>query len=391
MRVHETALSLAGELVLLVSTTSRTARTLFAGVLLLMPQVAPGLAQAMKARNLDASRERATALPRTEDDQALVDGWPLYRTERGQTSFNDTMATLKATEDPAPQPGAFKGCQRLECPLALPAATADGWLPAGRYWVSPSEYVLVVHSPRNRDGRYGRRSIMNMQYFVFHEFHNSSRNTDLHDTISSHSRAVFVPLYMSKQGADVRGRSYVVVVQVAPLDVVSIHATNYGSAGPGIEVAKNASEPMQPLQGLAGILVATIAKTAVPRLKVVNHHGSEGRPMLDGYERRLALLRGRTDAPVTLPFVAAQPQQVAAATGRLEELIVRRGLSPRIPVAERALTPPRTATLAPTPAAATMREPMLIEAPRIVPRPIPASQPALVGPVRPALRPAHRS
>jgi hypothetical protein len=103
------------------------------------------------------------------------------------------------------------------------------------------------------------------------------------------------------------------------------------------------------------------------------------------------LLRGRTDAPVTLPFVAAQPQQVAAATGRLEELIVRRGLSPRIPVAERALTPPRTATLAPTPAAATMREPMLIEAPRIVPRPIPASQPALVGPVRPALRPAHRS
>src|SRR5262245_2833610 len=43
----------------------------------------------IKSRNLDVLREEATQLPRGEEDQAVVDGWPLYRTRRGQEAFND--------------------------------------------------------------------------------------------------------------------------------------------------------------------------------------------------------------------------------------------------------------------------------------------------------------
>src|SRR5690606_36467252 len=119
-------------------------------------------------------------------------------------------------------------------------------------------------------------------YFVFHEFHNSSRNTDPYDTISSHRGRVFVPFYMSKVGVDDHGRRYVAIIQVAPYDVVSVHATNYGSAGPGVEVAKNMSDDLQPLQARAGIVLARIVKRAAPLLRVVNHRGREGLSMLRG-------------------------------------------------------------------------------------------------------------
>ncbi len=313
----------------------------------------------IKERNfVGGARNGATNVPRSEADQALVDGWPLYRTDRGQTAFNDAMATLKATDTAAPGTEAFKGCVNLECPLTLPPLT-DGWMPAGRYWVSPSEYVLVAHSPRNRMGQYRRRGASDMRYFVFHEFHNGTRNIDPYDTISSHSSSVFVPFYMSKQGTDTRGKQFVVVIQVAPHDVLSTHATNYGSSGPGIEVAKNVSESMEPLQGLAGTLVAIVLKTAVPQLRVVNHRGSEGLPMLQAYERRLSALRGRAGAAiVTLPFVAAPPQRVAIATvARIDELIARRGASARIPMAQRGLVRPMTASAMP----AGTETPALIE------------------------------
>ena len=162
-------------------------------------------AMPVKDRNIDVSREGATKAPRSEDDQALVDGWPLYRTERGQAAFNDAMATLKATDHAAPASGAFKGCEGLQCNLSLPVLGADGWIPPGRLWVSPTEYVLFVHSPRLRDGQsYRRRASRDMRYFVFHEFHNSTRNTDPFDTISSHSGSVFVSFYMSKQWTDAK-------------------------------------------------------------------------------------------------------------------------------------------------------------------------------------------
>ncbi|MFM9938483.1 MAG: hypothetical protein ACKVP7_03175 [Hyphomicrobiaceae bacterium] len=314
----------------------------------------------INARNIGVSRTRATSLPRSEGDQALVDGWPLYRTERGQTSFNDTMAVLQATEGRPPAPAAFKGCAALECALALPAIGADGWIPAGRLWVSASEYVLIVHSPRLRAGQsYRRRGLREMRYFVYHEFHNGSRNTDTFDTISSHSSSVYVPFYMSKQATDARGHRFVTVVQVAPYDVVSIHASNYGSAGPGVEVAKNVNDAAEPLQNLAGIVLGAIVKTAAPHLKVVNHRGSEGLPMLNAYNQRLSAIRANAGAPVTLPFVPATSQQVVAASARLGDLIQRRGVSPSIPVAERGIVPPRLAVAtpsarpAPTPVAVT--------------------------------------
>src|SRR5207342_148964 len=158
------------------------------------------------------------------------------------------------------------------------------------------------------------------------------------DTISSHSGSVFVSFYMSKQWTYARGRRFVIVVQVAPHDVVSFHATDKGSAGPGMEVAKNSTDPLEPLQGLAGILVATIVKTATPQLEVVNHGGTEGLPMLTQYQHRLQGLKARPGAStVALPFVPASAQRVAIATGNLQDLIQRRAGSDPIPVAMRAI------------------------------------------------------
>jgi hypothetical protein len=301
----------------------------------------------IKNRHIDISREGSTERPRSEGDQAIVNGWPLYRTERGQEAFNDAMATLRATDGAAPAPKAFKGCAGLECNLSLPTVGEDGWIPAGRIWVSPTEYVLFVRSPRLREGQsYRRRSYRDMRYFVFHEFHNSTRNTDPYDTISSHSGSVFVPLYMSKAWTDAKGRRFVIVLQVAPYDVVSIHASNRGSAGPGMEVAKNYTDPLEPLQATAGVLVATIIKAAAPHLEVVNHAGTEGQPMLTAYENRLAALRARVRAPlVALPFVPAPAQRVATAIGRLDDLIAPRDGSSPVAIAERAIVPPRAATI----------------------------------------------
>lgn len=361
-------------------------------------------------RNTDHARDEATELPRSEADQAIVGGWPLYRTGRGQSAFNDAMAALRATDGAQPAPKAFAGCVRLQCRLRLPAIRGDGWIPAGRLWVSPTQYVLVAHSPRHRDGEpYRRRPSESMRYFVFHEFHNSTRNTDPYDTISSHSGSVFVPFYMSKEGTDARGRRFVVVVQVAPFDVVSAHAQNLGSAGPGIEVAKNVSDPLEPLQAFAGILIATVVKMAAPHLEVVNHRGTEGLPMLEAYQSRLAALQGRQAAPpVVLPFVRASAARVAAATGRLEDVIRVAGASPPIPVAARGFVPPGRADRAaahaavaprpaldaqPRPAMATaiLSEPRLIGPIRLAVRPAALNEPKLIGPIRRAIRPAQLS
>jgi hypothetical protein len=319
-------------------------------------------------RNMDVSRRAAADRPRSEGDQAVVGGWPLYRTDRGQAAYNAMMATLAATDFKAPTATAFKGCGDLQCELELPRVGSDGWLPAGRLWLSPSEYVLIVHSPRPRTrGGERLRSYRSMRYFVFHEFHNSSHNTDTFDTISSHSGRVFVPFYLSKSGVDARGRRYATIVQVAPYNVVSVHATNYGSAGPGVEVAKNMSDDLEALQLRAGIVLAAMVKRAAPHLRVVNHRGREGLAMLDGYEARLAALRrGRAQGPVVLPFYAAQPAHIAAVRAELTDLILAPGKSRRLAVAERAFVPPRDRIEAPAEAA-----------------------PTLVGPVRAATRPAH--
>ena len=267
--------------------------------------------------------------------------------------FNNPFGQMKIAQKPgpiakAPPPPPKKA--KLECNLTLPAIGSSGWIPAGRLWVSAAEYVVFAQSPRLREGQsYRRRSYRSMDVFVFHEFHNSSGNTDTYDTISSHKGRVFVPFYMTKQGTDAKGRRFVVVVQVAPYDVVSIHAVNHGSAGPGIEVAKNGQDELEPLQAQAGILVAAIVKKAAPHVEVVNHRGAEGLPMLEAYERRLAVLKARSGTPsFTLPFVPASAQRMAAASGKLDDVLWRRGTSPppaRIPVAERTIVPPKPTLL----------------------------------------------
>ncbi|MGE0767142.1 MAG: hypothetical protein AB7L90_11815 [Hyphomicrobiaceae bacterium] len=342
---------------------------------LALPILAPAAlaqhGQSILYRNLDVSRERAAEQPRSEGDQAIVGGWPLYRTPRGQEAYNATMATLSATAGAAPTKHAFARCFDLDCDFDLPRIGANGWIPAGRIWISPSDYVLVVHSPR--PDRASRRSRRSMRYFVFHEFHNSSRNTDTYDTISSHHGRVFVPFYLSKTGVDAHGRQYVAIVQVAPYDVVSVHATNYGSAGPGVEVAKNFTDDLQPLQARAGIVLAQIVKQASPQLRVVNHRGREGLLMLQGYEHWLAARRrDRAQRPVALPFVSAPPERIASAHGALADLIFAPSQSRRLAVAERAFVPPRVALEAPIVrdvAALSADEPRLVGGIRLARRP----------------------
>ena len=229
--------------------------------------------------------------------------------------------------------------------------------------MSPSQYVLIAHSPRLAEGKtYRRRTWRKMEYFVFHEFNNSARNADPFDTISSHSGEVFVPLYMSKERLDARGRRFVTIVQTAPYDVVSIHATNMDSNGPGMEVAKNAGDEMEPLQGLAGIVIAAMIKNAAPHLEVVNHHDVEGLPMLQAYESRLERLKTRpAAATVTLPYYPAAPEKVASAAGQLPELLKGYGPPPPIAVAQRGIVP--------SAARVSASEPILIEAPRPARRP----------------------
>ncbi len=365
-------------------------------------------ADAIAARHLGASRSAANRTPRSETDQAVSAGWPLYRTERGQEAFNDAMATLAATRGAPPPPGAFGGCVRLDCPLSLPKASREGWLPAGRLWVSPKDYVVIAHSPRQKASRaWRRRSDRGMRVFVFHEFHNSSRNTDPYDTISSHKGAVFVPFYMSKTQTDADGRQFVVVVQVAPYDVVSVHATNRGSAGPGIEVAKNVSDEVEPLQTHAGILVATMVTAAVPRLQVVNHRGREGLDMLRAYDaRRSALARSSGRRAVTLPFVPAPTGRVAAVSGQLGDLIARGARSRPLAVAERSFVPQRAVSRAADAGSVAARDglaagdfarasamPRLVGPIEIVRQgrhaPAADATPRLVGPILPAVRPAR--
>jgi hypothetical protein len=130
-----------------------------------------------------------------------------------------------------------------------------------------------------------------------------------------------------------------------------------------MEVAKNPAEPLAPLQGLAGILIATMVKTAAPHLQVVNHQDVEGLPMLNAYEARLAMLRAHPGmATIALPFVPAAERQVAAATGELDELMARRNGPAPVALSEREVrpsgevpSPARTATADLSPAAAYLR------------------------------------
>jgi hypothetical protein len=344
------------------------------------------------SRHIGVSRVRAAERPRSEGDQAIVAGWPLYRTERGQAAYNSAMATLAATEGRAPVAADFRNCPDLGCELALPLIARDGWIPAGRIWTSPTDYVIVAHSARPGGTRRLRRhSNRSMRYFVFHEFHNSSRNIDPYDTISSHSGEVFVPFYMSKQGWDARGRRFVVIMQVAPYDVVSVHATNYGSAGPGVEVAANTTDELEPLQARAGIVLAAMIQRAAPHLKVVNHRGSEGLAMLEAYEARRAAARSRrTERALTLPFVPASGERIASVGARLAEIVARPGSSPPVAIADRRFVPPRATIAEPAGqvlAAESDEAPRLIGPIQLARRPVRQAFPALIEPPSPAAWP----
>jgi len=277
-------------------------------------------------RHADVTRELATERPHKEEDQKIVDGWPMYRTDRGQEAFNRAMATMAATDQANPPKSAFRGCRNLACRLKLPKLTRRGWIPEGRLWVSPREYVLFVQSPRSK--KFRRRSKRTMKYFIFHEFHNSTRNTDVYDTVSAHKRSVFVPFYLGKEGKDAAGNSYVVVIQTAPHNVISRHASNLGSRGPGIEVAKNKWEKLTRLQASGGLATAAIVEKSEPQLKMLPHRFDEGKPMLNAYRKRLKLIRKTPrNSAVRLPFVPARSRKIARAKVELGALISRKGVT----------------------------------------------------------------
>ncbi len=286
------------------------------------------------ARHANRTREDAAQKPRSEKQQAVVQGWPLYRTNRGQDAFNQAMATLKATDVPPPPASAFAPCPDLTCKLALPRINADGWLSPGRLWLSPDTYVVIVKSPRPPRRRgYRRHSKRNMRVFVYHEFHNSTRNTDVYDTISAHRGSVFVSFYLSKPQRDAYGRQFVVLVQAAPHNVVSRHARNHGNRGPGVEVAKNFGDPLAPLQSKAGVLLGAMVAAREPQLRMVHHRGSEGRAMRRAYEAWRTGLKGANGrTTLRLPFTPATSALMANAKAPLAELIQVEG-APRLVVA----------------------------------------------------------
>ncbi len=290
-------------------------------------------------RHIALGRHAAAEAPHSEREQAIVDGWPLYRTERGQEVFNQAMATLRVTAGPSPRDSYFRGCEELLCQLQLPNVSVNGWLPSGRLWLSPSEYVLFVRSPRSQShSGYRRRPKNQMRVFVFHEFRNSTRNTDIYDTISAHHGSVFTPFYLSKPQRDSVGRTFVTLVQVAPYDVDSRHAANHGSRGPGIEVAKNSGEPLAAIQAKAGFVITTIMKHVEPQLHLVHHHGTEGLAMLRAYWRWRNSLRNRV---IRLPFEMATSAELASATGSFFDLVDTPGKSvARTRFAREHITPP---------------------------------------------------
>jgi hypothetical protein len=147
-----------------------------------------------------------------------------------------------------------------------------------------------------------------------------------------------------------------------------------------MEVAKNTAEPLEPLQGVAAIIITTIIKTAAPHLQVVNHRGQEGLPMLEAYRRRLEALRARAGGPsVTLPFVPAAPQRMmTAAAGSLAQLVAPHGTSPPLSIAERVMVPTRRE--------APQSEPAALKAAALAADPVPM----LIGPIRAAVRPPPR-
>ena len=271
-------------------------------------------------RHADRGRSAAADWPRSEDEQAIVDGWPLYRTARGQQVFNQAMATLEATAGPAPAENLFTSCPQLDCKLQLPAMTPDGWLPPGRLWLGTKKYILIVRSPRDGHPTYMRRPRRHMRVFVFHEFRNGTRNTDLYDTISSHRGNVFTPFYLSTPRQDASGKQFVVLVQVAPHDVASRHAANHANRGPGIEVAKNHDEALSPLQARAGIVIATFMKEAIPSIRAVHHRGTEGRAMLRAY---LEHRKSRKARLARLPFTRASQSALSTARASLHGLVHR--------------------------------------------------------------------
>ena len=94
LRVGAAALTLAAPLAVVAAPTEGAAQAVGQDAL------------PIKDRHIDVSRAGTTESPRSEGDQALAEGWPLYRTERGQQAFNDTLATLRATDGAAPVPAA---------------------------------------------------------------------------------------------------------------------------------------------------------------------------------------------------------------------------------------------------------------------------------------------
>ncbi|MEL6227948.1 MAG: hypothetical protein AAFR01_13165, partial [Pseudomonadota bacterium] len=251
------------------------------------PAPAAGIENApIVKRHMGASRHQSNRFPKRESDQAVISGWPLYRNDRGQQAFNQAMATLRATEGPSPRANAFRTCPKLDCPVVVPKISQRGWMPSGRLWLSPTEYIVFAVSPRPfRGGGYRRRPKSQMQLFVYHEFHNATRNTDVYDTISAHRRSVFVSFYLSTVHRDAAGRRFVVLVQSAPHNVVSRHASNRGNRGAGIEVAANYGTPLAPLQKKAGVIVGQMMKEREPQIRHVHHRHREGLTLLRAWQR----------------------------------------------------------------------------------------------------------
>ena len=201
--------------------------------------------------------------------------------------------------------------------------------------------MLIVHSPRLRDGAsYRRRSQRDMRYFVLRVPQQHAQHRPLRHHLRP-QRQRFVPLYMASSRRRPRpplrhrraGR---------PLRRRQPACHDKGSAGAGVEVAKDTSDELQPLQALGRASCHHHRQGRSPQLAVVHHRGVEGLPMLNALQRRLAILREQPEDPRRpLPFMPAHPERVARANASLHDLITSPRRLGRNPRRQCAFLPPR--------------------------------------------------
>lgn len=172
----------------------------------------------------------------------------------------------------------------------------DGWLPEGELVpgvrIVREEWAGRPHKGRLRDDN---------SIFVFHEtqvigskgepIDDARRIIDSWKSATGGRRGVYTPLMVSKTQIDREGKPYVEVIQIAPIQEYSAHASRLGNQnGSGVEVAMQQGDIPEPMQVKAAAAIADAVKGWKPDIRFVNHQDPEGLAMKNVIAAREARL-----------------------------------------------------------------------------------------------------